>query len=32
VTTYSISTELAQLTGIASILRFPLPELEDIEM
>ncbi|GFS30157.1 eukaryotic release factor 1 (eRF1) family protein [Actinidia rufa] len=26
------STELAQLTGIAAILRFPLPDLEDIEM
>nr|XP_029121786.1 protein PELOTA 1 isoform X1 [Elaeis guineensis] len=25
-------TELAQLTGIAAILRFPLPDLEDIEM
>lgn len=24
--------QLAQLTGIAAILRFPLPELEDIEM
>ncbi|KAE8704409.1 Protein PELOTA 2 [Hibiscus syriacus] len=24
--------ELAQLTGIAAILRFPLPDLEDIEM
>lgn len=22
-------TELAQLTGIAAILRFPMPELED---
>ncbi|KAG5532826.1 hypothetical protein RHGRI_027195 [Rhododendron griersonianum] len=26
------NTELAQLTGIAAILRFPLPDLEDIEM
>ena len=25
-------TELNQLTGIAAILRFPLPDLEDIEM
>ncbi|CAK9162273.1 unnamed protein product [Ilex paraguariensis] len=24
--------QLAQLTGIAAILRFPLPDLEDIEM
>lgn len=24
--------QLAQLTGVAAILRFPLPELEDIEM
>lgn len=24
--------ELAQLTGIAAILRFPLPDLDDIEM
>jgi hypothetical protein len=27
-----VCTELAQLTGIAAILRFPLPELEDAEM
>jgi hypothetical protein len=24
-------TELAQLTGVAAILRFPMPELEDDE-
>ena len=24
--------ELTQLTGIAALLRFPLPDLEDIEM
>ncbi|KAF3592537.1 hypothetical protein DY000_02027421 [Brassica cretica] len=24
--------QLAQLTGIAALLRFPLPDLEDIEM
>lgn len=24
-------TELAQLTGVAAILRFPMPELEDSE-
>lgn len=24
-------TELAQLTGVAAVLRFPMPELEDSE-
>ena len=28
----SFWTELATITGIAAILRFPLPDLEDIEM
>lgn len=27
-----MGAELAQLTGIAAILRFPLPDLDDIEM
>jgi hypothetical protein len=26
-----ITTELAQLSGVAAILRYPLPELEDLE-
>ena len=25
------STELNQLTGVAAILRFPLPEIDDLE-
>ncbi|CAI0458914.1 unnamed protein product [Linum tenue] len=31
-TMHSSGEQLAQLTGIAAILRFPLPDLEDIEM
>lgn len=26
---FTFSTELAQLSGIAAMLRFPMPELED---
>lgn len=31
-TMHSSGEQLAQLTGVAAILRFPLPDLEDIEM